>query len=88
MSYTLTEADKAEIERIYSGHCDGVVMRMRDALEAIALHFYERGRLAEREACAKVCDDYPKRDPGEDGNGYWAAENCAAALRSRGEAGR
>lgn len=35
-----------------------------------------------QEQCAKVCDDYPKRDPAEDGNGYWAAEECAAAIRA------
>jgi hypothetical protein len=34
------------------------------------------------EEAAKVCDDYPKRDPAEDGNGYWAAEECAAAIRA------
>lgn len=37
----------------------------------------------EREACAKVADEYPKRDPAEDGNGYWAAEEIAAAIRER-----
>ena len=35
----------------------------------------------ERERCAKVCDEYPQRDPAEDGNGYWAAAECAAAIR-------
>ena len=37
----------------------------------------------EREACAKVADTYPQRDPAEDGNGYWAAEEIAAAIRAR-----
>lgn len=32
------------------------------------------------EAAAKVADEYPLRDPGEDGNGYWAAEEIAAAI--------
>ena len=36
------------------------------------------GRLAEREACAKVCDDI-----GDSDNGY----GCAAAIRARGENG-
>jgi hypothetical protein len=35
----------------------------------------------ERERCAKLCDEYPQRDPGEDGNGYWAAAECAATIR-------
>ena len=38
-------------------------------------------RRAALEEAAGVCDDYPKCDPAEDGNGYWAAENCAAAIR-------
>ena len=33
------------------------------------------------EDAAKVCDEYPQRDPAEDGNGYWAAENCYNAIR-------
>lgn len=38
-------------------------------------------RGGERERCAVICDDYPKRDPAEDGNGYWAAAECAALIR-------
>lgn len=34
------------------------------------------------ERCARGCDEDPTRDPGEDGNGYWAAEHCAAAIRA------
>jgi hypothetical protein len=41
-----------------------------------------RALLAERERCARVADDYPKRDPGGDGNGFWAAEEIAAAIRN------
>jgi hypothetical protein len=33
------------------------------------------------ELAAKECENYPKRDPAEDGNGYWASENCAEAIR-------
>ena len=29
---------------------------------------------------AKICREYPKRDPAEDGNGYWAADDCAKAI--------
>ena len=39
---------------------------------------FEAGRLAEREACAKVCDEADK-------NSDWPiAANCAAAIRARG----
>lgn len=34
------------------------------------------------EAAAKVCDGYPQRDPAEDRDGYWAAEECAEAIRN------
>lgn len=41
--------------------------------------------LAEREACAKVCEDYTDNDRGaysdDEGHGY----ECAAAIRARGE---
>ena len=40
-----------------------------------------RAIMVERERCAKVADDYPSRDPAGDGNGYWAAEEIAAAIR-------
>lgn len=33
------------------------------------------------ERCAQLCDQYPERDPAEDGNGYWAAADCAQAIR-------
>lgn len=46
-------------------------------MEAVDLQ--ELKRLAE---AAKVCDQYPQRDPGEDGNGYWAAEECAKSIRA------
>jgi len=34
------------------------------------------------ERAAVICDQYPARDPAQDGNGFWAAENCAEAIRS------
>jgi hypothetical protein len=37
---------------------------------------------AEREACAKVCDEIAQRDE----TGYGIAEDCAAAIRARGQA--
>jgi hypothetical protein len=42
----------------------------------------EAGRLAEREACAKLCDDIATDDGFE--GGY--ANGCAAAIRARGQA--
>ena len=45
----------------------------------------EAGRAAEREACAKVCED--QRSPGHSawGDGYdQGAADCAAAIRARG----
>ena len=39
---------------------------------------------AEREECAKVCDEYAK----ESSNPMNFAENCAAAIRARNEGGR
>ena len=39
--------------------------------------------LAEREACAKVCDAVQKKHE-DDGAWMWEARNCAAAIRARG----
>jgi predicted acylesterase/phospholipase RssA len=41
---------------------------------------FEAGRLAEREACAKVCEQT------NDGTPYNLAEACADAIRARGQA--
>ena len=41
----------------------------------------EAGCLAEREACAKVCDDIDTEYEGEDVLATW----CAAAIRARGQ---
>ena len=37
------------------------------------------------ERAAVIADEYPLRDPGGDGNGYWAAEEIAAAIRAAKE---
>mgnify|MGYP001497766092 CR=1 FL=1 len=37
------------------------------------------------ERAAEVADRYPERDPAEDGSGYWAAEEIAAAIRKLGD---
>jgi hypothetical protein len=44
---------------------------------------YEGGLVAEREACAKVCDQY---DVAEDVNTCDTAEGIALAIRARGQA--
>jgi len=53
-------------------------------MEDFYKHAYEAGVAAEREACARVCDEerrYWKRNEGRrDG-----AESCAKAIRARGE---
>jgi hypothetical protein len=55
----------------------------RDIMELLALAF-EGGRVAEREACARVCLELTQAkasgDSYEDG-----AVDCAAAIRARGE---
>ena len=43
--------------------------------------FVAEARREERERCARIAETYPHRDPAEDGNGYWAAEEIAAAIR-------
>ena len=44
---------------------------------------YEAGKQTEREACAKVCDEY---DVAEDVNSCDTAEGIAIAIRARGQA--
>jgi len=42
---------------------------------------YQAGAEEMKKSAAKVCADYHKRDPAQDGNGYWAAENCYETIR-------
>jgi hypothetical protein len=44
--------------------------------------FFHMAQAAEREACAKVCDDIDVEYEGEDVLATW----CAAAIRARGQA--
>ena len=48
-------------------------------LEAYIQRKVERAVRAEREACAKVCDEIAQRDE----TGYGIAEDCASAIRAR-----
>ena len=52
------------------------VMLSLDELEAFYAIAHEAGRVAEREECAKVCDEIAEAD-----NGYW----CAMTIRARGD---
>lgn len=49
--------------------------------------FAEKAVLAEREACAKVCDEYSATGKIEEFDRGWlaCAKNTAAAIRARGE---
>ena len=51
-------------------------------LERFARAAFAAGVAAEREACAKICDDYA----GSSRSPMNFAENCAAAIRARGQA--
>ena len=53
----------------------------KNRLERFFLLAAAAGAAAEREACARVCDEYAKNSS----NPMNFAENCAAAIRARGE---
>ena len=55
---------------VFSPGCNGVTQE----------HIEHFARLV-AERCAGICEDYPSRDPAEDGSGYWAADECANAIR-------
>jgi len=49
---------------------------------------FEAGRLAEREACAKVCEDIFNDPQGNNGDDYYYTRpylECAASIRARGQ---
>jgi hypothetical protein len=52
-----------------------------DLVDAITT-FAAEVREEQREQDARICDEYPQRDPAEDGNGYWAAAECARVIRN------
>jgi len=61
-------------QEVFEIMCD----RFRTSFPLIAAQAHN----ATVEQCAEVADNYPKRDPGEDGSAYWAADEIAAAIRS------
>ena len=63
-------ADQLEVER----------KRFQELNDVVATGM-QHARAAEREACAKVCEDYTdKSDADHESHGY----SCAAAIRARG----
>jgi len=54
---------------------------LRPELECLAYSAFVAGALAEREACAKVCDEVNKEYDGEEVSASW----IAAAIRARGQ---
>lgn len=59
---------------------DGDVTSYRGELESL-IAFHRAAYADGLEQAAKIADTYPKRDPAEDGNGYWAAEEVAKQIR-------
>lgn len=54
----------------------------------IAKYSYEDLRaavLAERESCARLCDDLSEGLVGDDVDGAWGAGHCARAIEARGD---
>ena len=64
-----------------------VTQEVRDAFAALCKGRVEAAVLAEREACAKVCDDLPTPERMSlDNESLWEAAtlDCAEAIRARG----
>ena len=55
----------------------GGMAASREIMELLALAF-EGGRVAEREACARLCDEFERSN-------LYGVKECAAAIRARGE---
>ncbi|MEZ2132435.1 MULTISPECIES: hypothetical protein [unclassified Sinorhizobium] len=58
---------------------DAIELYTVDHIEKLANEI-ARAILVERQRCADVAMKYKDRDPGEDGSGYWAAEEIANAI--------
>jgi hypothetical protein len=54
----------------------------KDLVYAVHDAAFKAGRAAEREACAKVCDERASKVKHDV---QWEVKNCAAAIRARGE---
>ena len=68
---------------------DDVIRMAREAgsidSEDVIETVYAAFAAAEREACAKLCDDEERRKADE-GTWLWEAARCAKAIRARGQA--
>lgn len=64
------------------GNSGKQVVLLKDVPNGTKLYTTPPAAKQMQEACAKICDEYPLRDPAEDGNGYWAAEECTKAIRA------
>lgn len=62
------------------------VVTTLDEIQSLAALAYAAGQAAEREACAKVCDDKEREYIGRGMKGFWSlpAALIAIAIRARG----
>ena len=70
---------REEIDTLWQG---ALQQAIKDGEEFTRYHFAALVAAAEREACAKVCED---QDTGQDLPYDLAVIECAAAIRARGE---
>jgi len=64
---------------------DDVAKMWSEAVEAEYKDLIEKAVLAEREACAKICDAEQKKNE-DNGQWLWEAKTCGIAIRARGQA--
>ena len=62
-----------------------VTQEVRDAFDALCKGRVEAAVKAEREACAKVCDELAELNRTSPTDSMWEQEECASAIRARGE---
>ena len=68
-------------------HYEQATQEVRDAFNALCKGRVEAAVKAEREACAKVCDDkHHTWRWGDEPDSASGPRDCAAAIRARGEA--
>ena len=59
-----------------------------DSIEKLVNGAYAKGAAAEREACAKACEEYARKYVKDDDDSKaqaWMMLQCAAAIRTRGQ---
>ena len=70
-----------EIEELIAKHGSITAQPLMDLVVTVVLEAVE----AEREACAKVCDEEAEKWEGNDGPICYEARMCAVNIRARGE---